>query len=280
MSGWRNAQCPNAQCGKRFYSIQDAVEPRTASTQDFFKFINYSQTGRVSKDELIDWYMTNFNTTREDVAQTIDENWHLWDVPKNRSFFSLGWFRSKDQGDLDTEEFPAVQEFMSDSLARSLASTTTAAPTAGQSAPVSEATVAPVSTSEPRGEKRARSEADSLVEGFQRNVAQKKLEQAMELQRKLKENNGLEWFNHFDFDKSVELERKELTTALLQTLMGTHKVTREQITSIVDSVWDAIDADGSGSVHFQEFQMLREALIAQLDLDKVTKAISGISRVA
>jgi len=112
-----------------------------------------------------------------------------------------------------------------------------------------------------------------------RNVAQKKLIQSEDLQHKLSNNvdKGREWFNHFDFDKSGELEKGELTTALLQTFMGSHQMTREKITGIVDGVWDAIDTDGSGSVHFDEFQLLREALIAQLSHDRVTKAVARIS---
>jgi len=72
------------------------------------------------------------------------------------------------------------------------------------------------------------------------------------------------------------LEKDELTAALLKTFLGSHKITREQITSIVDSVWDAIDTDGSGSVHFDEFQTLRGAVIAQLNHERASQAVARI----
>merc|ERR1719277_2946999 len=106
MSGWRDKRCPNSKCAKRFCSIQDALSPSTASAEDFFKYVNCSQSGRITKDELIAWYSTNFSMPRDDSAKMIDDNWHLWDIPKKHSFFRLGFLRPKDQGDLDLDEFP------------------------------------------------------------------------------------------------------------------------------------------------------------------------------
>lgn len=267
MGGWSKQHCPRSDCGKRFHSIQDAFCPGTASTEDFFKFVNYTGSGKISKDELAAWYTTNFDMTWDDAMIAIDGNWQLWDVPKNHSF--LGWLRSTDQGDLDKDEFPPVQEFMKDSLARSLALSPVASPTV--STPV---------TSEPHGKKRRNPDADALTEGVLRNVAQKKQAQSEELQQKLSNNNdkGREWFDHFDFDKSGNLSTEEVRSALLQTLMGSHNITREQITSLVDGIWDAIDTDGGGSVDFAEFQGLREPLMAQLYHERVTKAIASISK--
>lgn len=203
----------------------------------------------------------------------IESNWKAWDVPQKRPFFSLGWFRSEDQGDLDMEEFKSVQEFMKESLARSLAPSPASSPT------VSTGTA---STPEPRGQKRSHSEADDLVQGVLRNVAQKKQVQSEELQCQLREvtDKGRQWFVYFDTDKSGELSRDELTNALLQTFMGSHEMTREKITSIVNAIWDAIDTDGGGSVSFDEFQILREALLAQLNHEQVRKAASEIVQVA
>jgi len=266
MGGWSKQQCPRSGCGKRFYSIQDAVNPGTAATEDFFRFVNYTETGRITKDELAAWYTTNFDMTWDDAMTMIDDNWQFWDVPKNHLF--MGWFRSKDQGDLDKDEFPPVQEFMKDSLARSLALS-----------PVASATASTPATSEPRGTKRCNPEADALTQGVLRNVAQKKQAQSEELQQKLSNNNdkGREWFDHFDFDKSGKLSKEELFSALLQTLMGSHNMTRERITSLVDGLWDAIDYDGGGSVDFDEFQGLREDMMAQLYNEKVTKAAASFS---
>jgi len=266
MGGWSKQKCPRSGCGKRFYSIQDAASPSNASTEDFFKFVNYTETDRITKDELAAWYTTNFDMTRDDAMIAINGNWQFWDVPKNRSF--MGRFRSTDQGDLDKDEFPPVQEFMKESLARSLALS-----------PVASATASPPVSSEPRGTKRCNPEADALTQGVLRNVAQKKQAQSEELQQKLSNNNdkGREWFDHFDFDKSGELSKEEVRSALLQTLMGSHNITREEITSLVDGIWDAIDTDGGGSVDFDEFQGLREALMAQLSHERVTKAVASNS---
>eukprot|EP00930_Biecheleria_cincta_P102826 TRINITY_DN94657_c0_g1_i1.p1 TRINITY_DN94657_c0_g1~~TRINITY_DN94657_c0_g1_i1.p1 ORF type:complete len:318 (-),score=59.35 TRINITY_DN94657_c0_g1_i1:223-1176(-) len=267
MGGWRRQHCPNSKCDKRFYAIQDALSPSTASYQDFFQFVNYTNTGRVTKEELAAWYTTNFNMTTDDVTSLIESNWQCWDIPKNHSFLKLGWFRSKDQGDLDIEEFRPVQEFMRESLARSLASSSVTSPV--------------VSTVEAsRGEKRVRSEADELVEGVVRNVAQKKQTQSEELQQKLRKlaDKGREWFEHFDADKSGQLSQEELVNALLQTFMGSHQMTREKITSIVNGVWDAIDTDGGGSIDFDEFQVLRGALLAQLNHEQMAKVVSGIGQ--
>jgi len=128
MGGWRKPHCPNSKCNKRFYAVQDALNPGTASTQGFFKFVNHTESGRITKEELADWYTTNFNMTLDDAMEVISGNWQHWDVPKNHPFLKLGWFRSKDQGDLDMDEFPPVQDFMKESLARSLALKTQASP--------------------------------------------------------------------------------------------------------------------------------------------------------
>lgn len=255
-------QCPSNNCGQDFNAIQDALSPSTASAQCFFKFVNYTQTGRITKEELADWYTSNFYMTSEDAMNLINRNWQFWDVPKNRSFVKLGWFRSKDQGDLDIDEFPPVQEFMKESLARSLA----AIPTSG--------------SSDSKGVKRAHSEIERLKEDILDGVAKKKRIESEELQRKLRNNveKGRTWFDQFDFDKSGKLEKRELTAALLQTFLGTHKVTREHIESIVDAIWDALDTDCSGSVDFDEFQMLREIVVAQLLHDQVANAVSQISK--
>jgi len=266
MCSWPKQHCPNSTCDKRFYAIQDALNPSTATAEELFKFVNYSGSGRITKEELVDWYTTNFNMTRSDVRNAIDSNWQLWDVPKNRPFSQLGWFRSKDQGDLDIDEFPPVQDFMNGSLSRSLTST-----------PAGRIQVSvPTACAEPHGEKRSRPETDTLTDGVLRNVAQRKQVQSQELQCCLGDHSdkGLKWFNHFDFDKSGELSKPELITALLQTFMGSHQMSREKITSLVNGIWDAIDTDGSGSVHFDEFQILREALIAQLDHDGVAEVIA------
>lgn len=288
MASWRSQTCPNSKCKKCFSDVQDSLGPGTASTQNFFKFVNYTETGRITKEELADWYTTNFSMTLEDAMNAINSNWQLWDVPKSHSFLKLGWLRSKDQGNLDIDEFAPVQEFMKQSLARSLALKEGALAAA---AIVPSASAQPASTdsiassshgSQSLGQKRSHAEADTLTEGVLRNVARRKLTQSEELQSKLSNSidKGRAWFEHFDRDRSGELEKVELTNALLQTFMGSHKVAQEQITSIVDGIWDAIDTDGSGSVNFDEFQMLREAIVEQLRHEKVANAVSRISQAA
>jgi len=226
---------------------------------------------------------------------------------KNRSFLQLGWFRSQDQGDLDKEEFKAVQPFLAEFFSRSLAAAAAAPAKLAAQAEVdvpagAKASVKPPSevggsalpgglagcssgglaeSAEPGGKgiKRPRSQvADDFADEMLRRVEQKTLSDSKELQLQLSnhDDKGRSWFDFFDRDKNGELEKDELTTALLKTFLGSHKITREQITSIVDSIWDAVDTDGSGSVHFGEFQMLREAIIAQLNHERVTQAVSRI----
>lgn len=307
MSSWQRPLCPNSRCQKRFSSIHEALCPDTASTKEFFLFINYSWTGRITKEELAAWYTANFCMEFDDAMAIINGKWHLWDVPKNRSFLHFGWFRSQDQGDLDQEEFEAVQPFLAESLSRSLAAgaTTSAEPAAQAQRTVPTDAMArvrpstevdgsvlserlaasgaavPTDSVEPEGKglKRSRSEvADDFADGMLRRVEQKTQSDSCELQQQLGDNSdkGRRWFEFFDRDKSGELEKDELTAALLKTFLGSHKVTREQITSIVDSIWDAIDTDGSGSVHFDEFQTLRGAVIAQLNHERASQAVARI----
>lgn len=277
MLSWRDQKCPNTSCQKRFWQIQDSLSPDTASTTDFFRFVNHSQTGRVTMKEVADWYTTNFSMTQEDAMSLVNSGWQFWDVPKNHSFLRGGWFRAKDQGNLDEDEFPPVQAFMRESLAQSSVpppTTTISTPVAPPSPRRSAVPAAP----EPRGQKRPHPEAESLTEGVLRSVSQKKLDQSEKFQHMLRDSadKGRKWFDHFDFNKSGQVEKGELTTALLQTFMGSHQMNRESITSIVDEVWDAIDCDGSGSTDFDEFQMLREAVVAQLNHEKVAKAANAI----
>lgn len=197
----------------------------------------------------MDWYTTNFDIPSDEAMVLIQSNWHHWDIPKSHSFLKGGWFRSKDQGDLDVNEFASAHEFMKSAFATAAAAGVTS--------------VHATLPSLPRGTKRSQPE-DSLTESVLRNVAQKRQVQSQELQQKLKSGAGREWFTHFDFDKSGELSKSELTTALLQTFGGSHQMSRDKITAIVGGVWDSIDADGSGAIQFEEFQMLREAMVAQL----------------
>merc|ERR1719502_501657 len=75
MNCWKKMECPNSKCGKRFYSIHEALSPGTASTEDFFKFVNLSATGRISKEELVVYYTTNTSISREEAVNMIDANW-------------------------------------------------------------------------------------------------------------------------------------------------------------------------------------------------------------
>lgn len=366
---WRKMCCPNTTCAKTFYAVQDVLCPSTASSDKFFDFINHTRTGRITKEELADWYGTNFHMTKEDALKVISSNWHLWDVPKNRSWMKLGFIRSKDQGDLDKEEFPPVHEFMKESLARSLTLT------AAGSAPAPNITPAAVPTppaeasspasgqnqshylvdnstlradtrglsyrsakeltakvkpedhapwnsyvdgfeeddgqwlrvpaknaflpmvvkgnkvlkkcgeavgSETRGVKRSHPEADVFTDAVQRHVRQRMLTKAEELQAKLcmKDDKGRQWFNEFDIDKSGTLEKTELINAMLETFKGSHGMSRDQINSTVEGVWDAIDRDGNGSIDIHEFQVLREAMVAQLCSEKVAQHLSRVAQTA
>ena len=51
------------------------MSPSTATTKKFFKFVNYTKTGRISKDELAAWYNTNLDMTGDDAMIAIDRNW-------------------------------------------------------------------------------------------------------------------------------------------------------------------------------------------------------------
>merc|ERR1719461_755685 len=72
MCGWRRRECPNSKCGKRFNMIQDAITPDVASAPDFFDFVNHTETGRITKGELCDWYITNFSMSPEDATGMVD----------------------------------------------------------------------------------------------------------------------------------------------------------------------------------------------------------------
>mmetsp|Transcript_160061 Transcript_160061/g.292178 ORF Transcript_160061/g.292178 Transcript_160061/m.292178 type:complete len:422 (+) Transcript_160061:84-1349(+) len=368
MLSWRSMRCPNSKCAKAFYAVQDVLCPSTSSSEDFFKFINHSQTGRVTKEELADWYTTNFQMTQEDALNMIGSNWHFWDEPKNYSWLKLGFLRSKDQGDLDKDEFPSVQAFMAESLTKSMGlkaaagaavsapaasssggaaavspDTTTAIPAAGQAqnkylvdnsvlragtrglsyrsakeftAKVKPEEAAPWDSyvdaldpdddewifipakngflpvfvngirvlikcdkaAESKGEKRSQPEADALIDGVQRHVRRRMLTKAEELQGKLRNTHdqGRQWFANFDVDKNGKLEKTELINGMLETFKGSHGIAREQITSIVEGIWDSIDTDANGSIDFNEFQMLREAMVAQLCSEKVAQEVSCI----
>lgn len=280
MGGWQKQCCPNSSCQKRFFAIHDVLCPDEASANDFFLFINYTSTGRVTKEELAAWYMANFSMKLNDAMAIINGNWHLWDVPKDRSALQLGWFRSQDQGDLDQEEFKAVQPFLAESLSMSLAAAARCSELPGGLAASSASGTSGPVTPEGKGHKRSRSRSRSkvFVEKIRRSVEEKNRNDSKELQRQFCNSNdkGRSWFEAFDTDESGELEKTELTKGLFKTFVGSHAVTHEQIASVVDTIWGSIDIDGSDSIKFREFQTLREAIMAQLKQDQVTQAVAGI----
>ena len=51
------------------------MSPSTATTKKFFKSVNYTKAGRISKDELAAWYNTNLDMTGDDAMIAIDRNW-------------------------------------------------------------------------------------------------------------------------------------------------------------------------------------------------------------
>jgi len=59
--------------------------------------------------------------------------------------------------------------------------------------------------------------------------------------------------------------------------MGSYNMTRDVITENVNHIWEAIDTDGGGSVCFDEFQPLRESLVAQMNQDQLPNRVAGIS---
>ena len=95
--------------------------------------------------------------TQQEAMELIDDKWQSWDVPKNHPFWKLGWFRGEDEGDLDVEEFPPVQDFLSKCLARSLAPAVD---------PPSASAANPPTPRQDRGVKRGPSEADLSAEGL------------------------------------------------------------------------------------------------------------------
>lgn len=181
-------------------------------------------------------------------------------------FGNLVGFRSKDQGDLDIDEFPPVHEFLKELFMKQDFKRESCE---GQQDSVRSR------------HKRSHAEisAGNLADDITRNVIQRKSEHAKELQRKLADTKdaGRGWFDHFDKDKNGSLEKGELTNALFQTFAGDYIITREKITSTVDGVWDFIDKDGSGSVDFNEFKVLRDAVLSQLKVDRVNAAIGTIA---
>jgi Ca2+-binding EF-hand superfamily protein len=234
-----------------------------------FAFVNYKnhRSARVTKEELADWYTTNFAISAEEAMLVINENWQAWDVPKRRGILHLGFLRSFDLGDLDQEEFKKVQQFMK-SAYRSVTSGT-----------MPEEVVD--STGEaPSNVDSQKRKHDDYFERVQRDVRQRKISSSQELQQMLRDTStrGRGWFEQFDIDKSGRLEKNELVNSLLQTFLGSHHVTRDAITSIVDGIWDAIDVDGSSCVSFDEFQMLREALVAQMNQERLKKAVATITQ--
>jgi len=59
------------------------------------------------------------------------------------------------------------------------------------------------------------------------------------------------WFNFWDYDRSEELERREVVRALAKTLKG--KVSAESIYNMLQAVWGAFDSNGEGGIDWQEF---------------------------
>jgi len=274
MTGWKggmftNPKCPNGKCEATFKGLREAVDPRTSSVTDVFNFVNRSGSGRVTKDELAEWYTANFQISRDSAARVINDNWESWDVPRSRSFFRLGFMRSKDQGDLDKDEFEKTQEYMKKAYAPIVSATVYATGVAA----------ADVSGSSAQGLPQGQKRSQEFLEGFQRNVQGKKLTTSEELQKKLRDSNarGRAWFDEFDRDGNGQLDKKELITALLQTFMGSYNMTRDVITETVNHIWEAIDTDGGGSVCFDEFQPLRESLVAQMNQDQLPNRVAGIS---
>jgi len=233
-------RCPQSSCKKEFVDIEEPVNPCTGSAEDLFKDVNHSGSGRITKDELVDWLTAEFDISHDEALSCVTANWSAWDAPKRQKWF--GSFRPLDQGDLDLDEFQAVKLFMSEVFKASQVATA------------------------PRGQKRPLPEPALQV--FDRQVKQNHRARSEDRQQKLRDNEGRAWFAEFDRDKNGSLSRAEVITAFVETVTA-HNMTPATITGIVDSIWDTIDTDGSGSVDFDEFQMLRESFVAQLDHDAV-----------
>lgn len=258
MQGASTKCCPNSACNKRFYELQEVVDPHTGSLEDFFIFVNLSCSGRITKDELADWYTTNFRISHFLAMAVINDSWQTWDEPKNRAW--LGFMRSSEHGDLDKEEFPAVREFMKKAFKQRQA-VVAATPTTSNALATSSATGEPP-------QKRPRPDSDERSQNSQLNMCRK----SEELKQKLCNDDGREWFEEVDSNKNGKLEKKELTNAVIDTSMGN----RADITGMIESFWPLIDKDDSGSVEFEEFKKLREALLLQMGFGIV--AFAGTSQ--
>jgi hypothetical protein len=259
-------------CKEEFVDIEEAVDPDTGSAEDLFKYVNLSGSGRITKDELVDWFTEEFDISHVDASSCVNANWNAWDEPKRKQWF--GFIRPLDQGDLDLEEFQTVKLFMSEvfkaSQAASQGTSAIGASASSGADAVAIAAAAPRPESplpEPRGQKRPIPEP--AFQTFERQTKQKSLARSKDRQQKLRDNDGRAWFDEFDCDKNGSLSRSELIKAFVETVTGTHNITSATITGIVDSIWSTIDTDDSGSVDFDEFQMLRESFVAQLDQDAV-----------
>lgn len=74
------------------------------------------------------------------------------------------------------------------------------------------------------------------------------------------------WFQYWDEDGTGNLDKSEVSRALIKTLKH-QNIDRHAVVNIIDCIWPMFDADGSGSVDMSEFTApdgLADTVIAQL----------------
>lgn len=63
-----------------------------------------------------------------------------------------------------------------------------------------------------------------------------------------------EWFQYWDEDGSMSLERDEIARALIKTFRMTYgPILMGEISQTLDAIWGIFDQDGSGSIEIDEF---------------------------
>uniref|UniRef100_A0A7S3NIQ5 Calmodulin n=1 Tax=Aureoumbra lagunensis TaxID=44058 RepID=A0A7S3NIQ5_9STRA len=69
-------------------------------------------------------------------------------------------------------------------------------------------------------------------------------------------NHRPEWFNYWDEDHSESLDKAEVYRALIKTFnLGRDAEAMRTMQECIDCVWPIFDADGNGTISFEEFTM-------------------------
>lgn len=95
------------ECGTRFAKVVEAVFPG-GDPKTLFKHVNISNTGRISREELVGYVTSVFGVAKPEATRVIEELWESWDIEKR------GWIRSAKDGVLEPREFEKVRSWLVD----------------------------------------------------------------------------------------------------------------------------------------------------------------------